>query len=395
MKRKVILLLGVLAALTFGLALTACSQDRLTEEDLIQMGYVHRVTFDLAGGRSGERDELVQRVQDNSLVVEPGSSTLAGERPTRTGYTFNAFYTGTEDEDGNITYLERWDFSADRVTSDITLYARWLENYTITVHYGEDFSYTGTYTQNVNQTSEGVAQPVNSITISGQTIIQNAFYASEEDARSESNAITFPYTPADLTPENTVSELWANTLEGVWRMVYDASDFVLYSNTNIYLVNNIDFEGAELEFPETYSGIFEGNGHTLSNFTLTQERGNSRTQTYGLFRELRASAAVRNVTFENVTFTAMLTNPTVNEYRMGLVAGYAASGARVENVTLEGGSYTFVVTDRYADWEGLDERAIVGGNVPDGVVDTETCIISGTTIIRKLTPDEWEAENGE
>lgn len=397
MKRKVILLLGVLAALTFGLALTACSQDRLTVDDLIGMGYVHRVTFNLTGGKSGEREELIQYVQDGSLVVEPGTVTMAGEVPTRTGYTFNAYYLGSEDEEGNVTYGERWDFTADRVTSDVTLYARWLENYTITVHYGEDKEYTGSYTVPVTQTSEGVAQQVNSITISGQTIIRNAFYLSEEDARSETNAITFPYIASDLSQENTVSELWANTLEGVWRMVYTADDFVVYGTTNIYLVNDIDFEGAELEFPEAYSGTFEGNGHTLSNFTVTQERGLARTQSYGLFRELRATASVRNVTFKDVTFTAMLTNPTAIEYRMGLIAGSAASGARVENVTLEGGTYTFVVTkdsDNF-DFDDLDERAIVGGDVPDGVVDTATCIISDTTVIRKLTPAEWEAENPE
>lgn len=79
MKRKRLLLIGALVAAAFGLALAGCAQNRLTTDDLIEMGYVNKVTFDLMGGKSGERTELVQYVKDNSLVVEPGSSTLAAK----------------------------------------------------------------------------------------------------------------------------------------------------------------------------------------------------------------------------------------------------------------------------------------------------------------------------
>ena len=37
MKRKAIMILGALAALTFGLALAGCAQERLTLDDLIEM----------------------------------------------------------------------------------------------------------------------------------------------------------------------------------------------------------------------------------------------------------------------------------------------------------------------------------------------------------------------
>ena len=69
MKRKAIMILGALAALTFGLALAGCAQERLTLDDLDEMGYPHTVTFDLMGGKSGENHVLVQRVRDNSRVV--------------------------------------------------------------------------------------------------------------------------------------------------------------------------------------------------------------------------------------------------------------------------------------------------------------------------------------
>ena len=167
-----------------------------------------------------------------------------------------------------------------------------------------------------------------------------------------------------------------------------AEDFLVYSSTNVYLMNDIDFGGKELSFPEAYSGTFEGNGHTLSNFKVTQEEEKDRTQSYGLFRELRASAVIRDVMFKDVTFVAMLTNPTVNEYRAGVLAGYAASGAKVENVKIDGGSFTFVMAEKFMD---LDVDMLVGGDSANGVVDTSS-MISDTTTVRKLTKNEWEAE---
>ena len=387
MKRKGLILLGALAAMTLSLALAGCAQDRLTVEDLIEMGYTNTVTIDLMGGRSGERTELIQQVKDNSPIVEPGSQTLAGEAPTRSGYTFGGYFRGTEDENGNVTFGEEWNFATDRVTGDLTLYVRWLTNYSITVHYGDD--YASSYTVNVSQDRTGVAQPVRSITISGQTVLDSAFYTNRADAEQKANAITFPYTPPGLSQENTVGELWANTLEGVWRIVEDADDFVIYDNTNIYLMTNIDFGGATLTFPEAYSGTFEGNGHVLSNFKVAQERGSSSTQSYGLFRELRASAVIRDITFKDVTYSAMLTNPIAMSYRAGVLAGYAASGAKVENVTIDGGTFTFVMVEKF--YGTLDVDVLIGGDASEDVATGS--VISETTTIRKLTESEWDAEN--
>lgn len=393
MKRKAIMILGALAALTFGLALAGCAQERLSIEDLIEQGYVNRVTFDLMGGKSGDRNELVQYVRDNSLVVEPGTKQLTGEEPAREGYTFGNYYHGTKDEDGNVTLGERWDFAKDRVTEDTTIYVRWLENYTITVHHGENYEKSSTVA--VTQTSEGVAQPVTSISIANYTVL-GVFASREEAEKEDGQQIEFPYTPQDLShPDNTVSELWAHTLEGSWRLVYDVDDFRMYSSTNIYLMADLDFKGEELELPEEYSGTFEGNGHKLSNFTVSQPMPQgSGTFSFGLFRELRAGAQIRNVTFENVTFTANLTNPKVVEYRAGILAGYAAGDVQVQNVTI-GGTFTFVIVaedrgETLPFFEELfpdNEKTLIGGT-PAGVT-VENCSVDGVEL-RKLTPEQAE-----
>lgn len=387
MKRKAIMILGALAALTFGLALAGCAQERLSIDDLIEQGYVNRVTFNLMGGRSGDRNELVQYVRDNSLVVEPGSEQLTGSVPSREGYTFGNYYHGTEDEEGNVTLGERWDFAKDRVTEDTTIYVRWLENYTITVHHGENYEQSSTVA--VTQTSEGVAQPVTSISIANYTIL-GVFASREEAEKEDGRQIEFPYTPQDLSqPDNTVSELWANTLAGSWRLVYDVDDFRIYDSTNIYLMADLDFEGEEIELPERYTGIFEGNGHKLSNFTVSQPMPQgSGTYSFGLFRELRADAQIRNVTFENVTFTANLTNPRVVEYRAGILAGNAASGAQVQNVTISG-TFTYVIVTEnrgqelpfFDDLFPDNEKTIIGGTPTD--VTVENCNVDGVELVKQ------------
>lgn len=387
MKRKAIMILGALAALTFGLALAGCAQERLSIDDLIEQGYVNRVTFNLMGGRSGDRNELVQYVRDNSLVVEPGSEQLTGSVPSREGYTFGNYYHGTEDEEGNVTLGERWDFAKDRVTEDTTIYVRWLENYTITVHHGENYEQSSTVA--VTQTSEGVAQPVTSISIANYTIL-GVFASREEAEKEDGRQIEFPYTPQDLSqPDNTVSELWANTLAGSWRLVYDVNDFRIYDSTNIYLMADLDFEGEEIELPERYTGTFEGNGHKLSNFTVSQPMPQgSGTYSFGLFRELRADAQIRNVTFENVTFTANLTNPRVVEYRAGILAGNAASGAQVQNVTISG-TFTYVIVTEnrgqelpfFDDLFPDNEKTIIGGTPTD--VTVENCNVDGVELVKQ------------
>lgn len=405
MKRRALIVLGALCALTLGLAFAGCSPDRLTDQDLIDRGFVHKVSFNLMEGtwgrgadNSGDEEEengiRYQRVRDGSLVIEPGSAgSLSGSRPVREGYTFNAYWLGTQDDAGNVTFTRRWDFYTDRVTEDITLYVRWLENYSLTVHYGENYERTANVA--VSQTSEGVANAINSVTIPNYTVL--GVYASQADAEAETNAVTFPYTPSYLNQENTTGELWANTLEGSWVIVDEAADFYLYSTTNIWLLNDIDLGGKEVSFPSSYSGTIAGNGHTIRNFTITQEMGYSATLAYGLFRTLTSTAAIRDVTFADVTFTADLTNPRPTEYRAGILAGYAQAGAVLSNVTVTG-TFTFTIVEEgrngtmYYDTLFPDgEKTIVGGNSD---VDASTCSVEGVTLI-KQTPEQAEAnENG-
>ena len=107
-----------------------------------------------------------------------------------------------------------------------------------------------------------------------------------------------------------------------------------------------------------------------------------------MFRELRATASIRNVTFKNVTYVAELENPIVTEYRAGVLAGNAAKGAKVENVTISGGTFTFAVADQYKFYDFLEVNVLVGGEPAEGTVTNST--ISSDVTVEKITWTEWQ-----
>lgn len=68
----------------------------------------YTVNFDSMGGSSVSSAEVIE----NLLATEPTA-------PTKTNYTFGGWYK----ED---TLTNKWDFTTDKVTGNITLYAKWL-----------------------------------------------------------------------------------------------------------------------------------------------------------------------------------------------------------------------------------------------------------------------------
>ncbi len=101
MKRAVVFILAMLCLAAFSLA--GCSPAQTPEED----GGYYTVSFDSRGGTAFES----QRVRGGNPVRRPAA-------PEREGYYLNGWYAdeGAEDE---------WDFDADRVTGNMTLYAGW------------------------------------------------------------------------------------------------------------------------------------------------------------------------------------------------------------------------------------------------------------------------------
>lgn len=114
----------------FGAACASSSSiDDIVEE------YPIRVTLDFNGGAYGTETSRRIQVKENSLLLEPSSSQSVYKQPERAGYTLEGYYRGTKDENGNVTFGTKWNFATDRVTEDITLYARWQNKIFLVVKY--------------------------------------------------------------------------------------------------------------------------------------------------------------------------------------------------------------------------------------------------------------------
>ncbi len=87
---------------------------------------LYTVTFNSNGGSSV-----------SSMIKTDGSKITKPTDPTKTNYSFEGWYTDNE------TFADVWDFAADTVTVDVTLFAKWHEN-------GTPYS-NGTYEWDINE----------------------------------------------------------------------------------------------------------------------------------------------------------------------------------------------------------------------------------------------------
>ena len=94
-----------------------------------------------------------------------------------------------------------------------------------------------------------------------------------------------------------------------------------------------------LDASVTFSKIFEGNGFTVSNFTV-EKAGTAKTPTCSIFDELSATAVIRNVSFENVSydFTDLKasTDKVTVEPQFAALTLTMQKGAKIESVSVSG-----------------------------------------------------------
>lgn len=381
MKRiRLKLLLIAACLLLFTVAFAACRQDVLTREELYAEGYTCDVIFDLNGGTSGSGDrartELHQYVKPDSPIVKPGDDRFSGTVPVRDGYTLGGYYRGTKGEDGTVTYGTKWDFAKDKVTESVTLYAYWRENYSLVVHYGEGF--TNTTSIAIDQNEDGEVQPIAAPAVSGHTVI--AYYATkaQAEAHEEASALKFPYTPTDEFAQSATWEIWADAIEGTYKLVRKASDFTLTASTNVYLMNNIDLAGATINLPGSYMGTFCGNGYEISNFTVERESVAKGGDDYlGLFNNIMSGAKIDNVTFKNFTLKIKAENKQVSHYYVGAMAGRVYENATLNKVTLIG----TVEYDIAGQMDGAPDVNADFGEQREGAIVTQ-CDWSGVTLTK-------------
>lgn len=375
--RNILLILLTIAISVFTAGLLSSCSSTNSEEALIELGYVHLVVYDANGGDfdsslSGTQGTMEVRVQDNSLTIEPSGSDALNSisEPTRSGYVLQGWQVIIYDEDGNEIEGDMWDFSTDRVTSDMTLRAVWARDTILYVNAfidGEEVNFreltitpgTSFISRFYETDSDGeyfiradyITRSMGTLRNGNVTYTALSFYWLDENGnRTELNAEN-----AVFDEDATEMTLYAEVIEGQFTMVTQstASSLTLNYNSYWYLLEDVDLGQA---YPEvgntsahisasswealpTFSGVIYGNGYTISNIWVKSVvQTTSQSDIRSIFGEV--TGIIEDITFENVEFTvfsrtlysAPSSAPTMS---IAFLADSVGDGASISNVTFE------------------------------------------------------------
>lgn len=281
--------------------------------------------------------------------------------PVNSGYFLAGWYTSRTEQDGQILYSGRWDFASDRLTVDtngnytssepvLTLYAAWVPLFEIEFYdrtTGELLDTLRYNPTNQNQisvpawsTETGAIEMYDFPEKKGYTFL-NAYY---DAAGTEPVDTQFVQNlgEVDLTTGtgiNSTMKLYVDWMEGEWYHIYNVEQFLDNANLNGNYVLHADLDFTDKIWPTVlmygnFAGSIQGNGYTISNVNVTQTNG-SKTNA-GLFGQLTESAAITDVTFENVTFTIKAGTRMMGT-NFGLLAGTISDGSTLTNVRITNG----------------------------------------------------------
>jgi uncharacterized repeat protein (TIGR02543 family) len=192
--------LGMLFLFLMLFALFSCEKEKIEEEETVE----YTVMFNPMGG-----------TEVASVNVEQGQ-TIRIPQVSREGYTLEGWYTSLNE---GVTLDERWSFTNNTVSNDITLYAKWNPNqYTITFENAEGSNLTP-ITQEFNSfisvtpEKEGHRfvgwhpeipnrMPAENITVTAIWVVNQYTVSFQSNGGSLVNPVTQDYATEVAAPEN-------------------------------------------------------------------------------------------------------------------------------------------------------------------------------------------------
>ena len=105
-----------------------------------------------------------------------------------------------------------------------------------------------------------------------------------------------------------------------------------------------------------FTGVFDGNGHTIKNLTLVEPEAKEGKAYIGFFGYAK-NATIKNVTFENVHINIPCLDIDHSQGHIGAVAGSLEGTSTIENVTVKGDIQVYATQDA----NGASRVAVVAG----------------------------------
>lgn len=177
----------------------------------------------------------------------------------------------------------------------------------------------------------------NSLNLKGKTL--DGIYLDKEGTQKIEGTYVHPVTVNDDTSmSNTELKLYFDYKDGEWYRIYSASQLKKNAKSNGYYEIMADIEkfGAwPSKFMENdFTGKIIGNGHTISDITLSTDIGEISPYYFGMFKTISKDAEIKDVTFKSI-------EATIDEIdikpgaRYALFAGAIEDGFVFENVKIE------------------------------------------------------------
>ena len=130
----------------------------------------------------------------------------------------------------------------------------------------------------------------------------------------------------------------------------DLADFAL---TRSAVASNWTPVGTE---EKPFTGVFDGNGHTIKNLALVETEAKEGKAFIGFFGYAK-DATIKNVTFENVYINIPCLDIDHSQGHIGAVAGSLEGTSTIENVTVKGDIKVYATQDA----NGASRVAVVAG----------------------------------
>ena len=310
----------VIAALTF--ILSGCDSGELDLEGKTV------VTFQLGGGTlnygtSSTNTYIKYAYEPGTYLVDP--SSFSGYALTRNGYRFTGWYTDEKCQN-------EWNFSTGVASGEsMTLYAGWELNkiFSYSVYYveGSERFLLGSYEVNSGEEFEDWKKFADS----RQNYTKMGYYSDITLTTPWDFSTTHPGGDADLD-----IPVYVDYMEGTWVLVSTLDQFksAIRADENVYLMNSIDCQGAELSLG-SYNAHLKGNDYVVSNFNVNKSGGNFIPKC-AIFDTLGENSVVENVSFIGVTYHFNDVSSNAQTIKVAALAVSSNGAATVTNVTVEG-----------------------------------------------------------
>ena len=307
-----------------------------------------KAVFYLEGGECKNSKDRISYVYNfdgskmTTLIIDPNIlETDPINHITKSGYHIEGWYQNKiEHPDGSVEYTDKWDFSKDKMTIDgVTLYAKWEINrvYSYELYYFDEDGneqFLDSYIASEGEKFNDIF--LDNTTIEGYTSLG---YMSEDGSKWDEDFV-HPGGDSDVA-----IKVYLNLIKGEYSIVKTTRQFrsAIAKNQNIYLLNDIDYDGDEICF-DSYSGIILGNGHKISNFLVDYDstksglkgalddiKGSNDHLYISLFFELK-DVEIKDLTFENVIID-IDTNYRQIKYLIIAPLAIIANNVKLEKIT--------------------------------------------------------------